>query len=203
MTHRVSRMNEFWHCFVPLFFAVDAIGVLPMYMSFTEGMERKSINRTLIESIVTAFIVSTGFLFAGKALFSYLGISIQDFMVAGGLLLFIFSVRYIFTETKGGDEGDKESIGVVPIGVPLIAGPAVLTTSIILVNQYSYIITLVSIFLNLVIAGVLFWFGSGIYRFLGKAGTKAVSKIASIMLAAIAIMMVRKGIIEIFGSIHN
>lgn len=193
-------MKEFWLCLVPLFFAVDAIGVLPMFVGITEGMERKQIRKTLVQSIVTALIVGIAFLFAGKALFAYLGIFVSDFKIAGGILLFLFSVRDLFSVSKGADDGDRETIGAVPIGVPLIAGPAVLTTSIILADQYGYIFTLVSLFINIIIAGVLFWFSSGIYRFLGKPGTKAVSKIASLILAAIATMMVRKGIIEILAT---
>ncbi len=183
--------------FVPLFFAVDAIGVLPMFVGLTEGIDKKTRMKVIIQSIITATLVGVAFLFGGHALFEYLGILVPDFMVAGGILLFIFSVRDLFTVTKGSQDADNETLGVVPIGVPLIAGPAVLTTSIILATQYGYILTLVSLLLNILIAGVLFWFSGGIYRFLGRSGTKAVSKIASIILAAIATMMIRKGILEI------
>ena len=115
---------------------------------------------------------------------------------------FVFSIRDIVSVSKV-HRSDKDSFGAVPIGVPLIAGPAVLTTSIILVNQFNYLIVLVSLCLNIVITGILFWFSSGIYKFLGRAGSKAISKIASLILAAIATMMVRKGVFEIiqqFGS---
>jgi multiple antibiotic resistance protein len=190
-------MKSFLLTFVPLFFAVDAIGILPMFVGLTEGMEHKVRKKVLIESIITASVVAVAFLFAGQALFSYLGILVPDFMVAGGILLFIFSVRDLFTVAKGAQDADQDSIGAVPIGVPLIAGPAVLTTSLILANQQGYFITLVSLLINLLITGVLFWFSSGIFRYLGKSGSKAMSKIASIILAAIATMMVRKGVLEI------
>jgi multiple antibiotic resistance protein len=189
-------MNNFWLCFVPLFFAVDAIGVLPMFINFTEGLERKTVRKVIIESIITAMIVAVTFLFAGRAIFAYLGIRISDFMVAGGVLLFVFSVRDIVSVNKV-HRSDKDSFGAVPIGVPLIAGPAVLTTSIILVGQYDYIFVLITLCLNIVITGVLFWFSNGIYRVLGRAGSKAISKIASLFLAAIATMMIRKGVFDI------
>ena len=85
-------------------------------------------------------------------------------------------------------------MGAVPIGVPLIAGPAVLTTAIILLNEYGITATVLAAIVNISIAGVVFWLSESITRVLGNAGAKTVSKIASLFLAAIAVMMVRKGI---------
>ena len=80
------------------------------------------------------------------------------------------------------------------MGVPLITGPAVLTTSILLINEHGFIMISAAILLNILIAGVVFFFSRGILRFLGKAGAKTISKVASLLLAAIGVMMVRKGI---------
>ena len=89
-------------------------------------------------------------------------------------------------------------LGVVPLGTPLIAGPAVLTTSLVSVDQYGLIPTVISVLLNIVLAGVLFSASSLFMHFLGQAGAKALSKIMSLPLAAIAVMLIRKGLQEIF-----
>lgn len=98
---------------------------------------------------------------------------------------------------------DAESLGTVPLGVPLITGPAVLTTSILLVNKYGITVTAGAIVINVLIAGVIFLFAEFINRLLGKAGANIVSKIANLLLAAIAVMMVRRGILLIVSTVHK
>ena len=187
-------MTNFWLCFVPLFVAVDAIGVLPMFMNLTEGFDHRKRRRIIIQSIITATIVTFIFLAIGKSLFKMLGITIADFMVAGGMLLFIISIIDLITGEKKQREIDQESLGSVRIGVPLIVGPAVLTTTLVLVGEYGVIATISAAMVNILIAGWVFLISGSIYRILGKSGTKTVSKLASLLLAAIAVMIVRKGI---------
>jgi multiple antibiotic resistance protein len=199
-------MNDFWLCFVPLFVAVDAIGVLPIFVSLTQDIDAKTIRRIIIQSVVTAMAVALVFLVAGTALLRMLGITVADFMVAGGVLLFIISISDILTGQKAQRRVDPDALGAVPIGVPLITGPAVLTTSILLMNQHGFNPTAASIVVNILIAGVIFHFTPSIYRFLGKAGTKTLSKVADLLLAAIAVMIIRRGIISIiatYGTDHG
>jgi multiple antibiotic resistance protein len=188
-------MTKFWLCFVPLFVAVDAVGVLPLFMSFTEGFKRQKVNKIILQSVLTAAMVAILFLAIGRAVFKLLGISIADFMIAGGVLLFAFSLRDLLSMDKRRRIGDIESLGSVPIGVPLIVGPAVLTTVLLLMNNYGIGVTILATVLNILIAGFIFLSSESIYRVLGKAGAKTVSKIASLLLAAIAVMMIRKGIL--------
>ncbi len=187
-------MKEFWLCFVPLFVAVDAIGVLPMFMNLTHGLSAKRARYIVIQSIITALIVALLFLAIGQGILKLLGITITDFMMAGGLLLFIISISDMLNIEKKQRIIDIESLGAVPIGVPLIVGPAVLTTIFLLVGQYGYFSTVMAIILNILIAGSVFYFAKSIHRFLGKAGSKTISKLASLLLAAIAVMIIRKGI---------
>lgn len=187
-------MRSFWLCFVPLFVAVDAIGILPMFMSFTENIDQSKIRKVVYQSVITAMAVALIFLVAGKAILDLLGITVADFMIAGGVLLFIISISDLLTNEKRTRRIDLESLGAVPIGVPLITGPAVLTTSILLLNEYGIILTASSIVVNVTIAGVVFYFSIHINKIIGNAGAKTLSKIANLLLAAIAVMIVRKGI---------
>ena len=187
-------MNEFWFCFFPIFMAVNAIGVLPMFMSFTEGLDRTKINRIIVQSVVTATIVAVIFLAVGKIILDLLGITVSDFMIAGGTLLFIISLNDLLSVENKRSQIDPDSLGAVPLGVPLIVGPAVLTTILILVSEYGPLATVAALIVNIIIAGLTFWLYAPIIRLLGKSGAKTVSKLADLLLAAISVMMVRKGV---------
>jgi len=187
-------VSRFWLCFVPLFVAVDAIGILPMFMGLTEGLERSQMRRVVRQSVVVAMAVALTFLAIGKGVLSLLGVTIADFMIAGGSLLFIIAVNDMLTFEKRQRIVDPDSLGAMPLGVPLIVGPAVLTTSLILVGEYGVYLTVICVIINVLIAGVVLYLAQPINRLLGGAGSKTVSKLASLLIAAIAVMFVRRGI---------
>jgi multiple antibiotic resistance protein len=192
-------MRDFVMVFVPLFMAVDAIGILPIFMGLTEGVLPADRKRMVKQSFVTALLVAVAFIFLGKSIFRLLGITISDFMVAGGILLFIIATLDLTTGTKFARR--VETLGAVPLGIPLIVGPAVLTTSLMLVDVHGLVATLAAVLLNLLLAvGILlsadFW-----YRILGQTGSQAVSKVASLILAAIAVMMIRRGLLQILAGL--
>jgi multiple antibiotic resistance protein len=190
-------MKEFWLCFVPLFVAVDAIGVLPLFVSITEEMDRGRRRSVVLQSVVTASIVAVAFLWFGPALLRFLGISVPDFMIAGGVLLFAISLSDLLTGTKKQRETDPDSLGAVPIGIPLITGPAVLTTCILLTSMHDRVITSAAVIVNIGLAGVVFLMAEPLTRMLGRTGMKTVSKLASLLLAAIGIMLIRRGIVGV------
>jgi len=183
--------------FVPLFIATDALGVLPMFIALTHRFEKKERRRILLDSVLTAYGLSLGFIFLGKALFSYLGITSGDFIVAGGIILFILAVNDLITPKKIRRMPVEKDVGIVPIGTPLIAGPAVLTTLLLLLDAHGIILVVISISLNIALAGIIFALSEWILRIIGESGSKVLSKVASLFLAAIAVMMIRKGIMKI------
>ena len=184
--------------FIPIFVAVDAIGVLPIFVSLTEGIEPRQKTKIIIQSMFTASFLAVGFIFLGKAVFKLLGITIGDFMVAGGAILFTLAVNDIINPVKQRRIPDKE-LGAVPLGTPLIVGPAVLTTSLAIISQYGLSATLISVMVNILLAGVIFSLSSALIRVLGNAGSKALSKIMSLLLATIAVMMIRKAVLIFLG----
>lgn len=187
-------MHPFWLCFVPLFVAVDALGALPLFAGFTEKLHRSKMRRLIWQSMATATVVALLFLALGRIVLQLLNITVADFMVGGGLLLFALSLSDLLAAEPQRTRLDVESLGSVPLGVPLIVGPAVLTTTLLLVNEHGLLPTVLATVLNIFLAGFLFWVSDAVIRVLGKAGIKTVSKLASLILAAIAVMMVRKGI---------
>ncbi len=188
-------MKNFLLCFIPIFVAMDAIGILPLYIGFTEHLSKRDKQKIVTQSIITAFLIGIVFLVLGKWIFMILGVLVADFKIAGGMVLLAISLRDILQYEKG-HKLPTETMGAVPIGTPLVTGPAVLTTIIILVDSYSMFLTVWSFVINLIIVWLSFSYAAKISNFLGKAGSKAFSKIASLLLAAIAVMMIRKGVID-------
>lgn len=190
--------KELIAAFIPIFVAVDAVGVLPIYVSLTHGLKKKEKQKVLARSLVTATCIAVGFVFLGKAVFKILGITVGDFMVAGGSVLFCIAVIDILAPGKKRRIPASE-LGAVPLGTPLIVGPAVLTTSLILMGEHGWYVTLASLIVNILIAGAIFYTADFFTKLLGESGSKAATKITSLLLAAIAIMMVRKGVTFILG----
>lgn len=196
-------VNEFWLCFVPLFVAVDAIGVLPLFISLTDGMAAERRQTVVMQSVITAIVVAVAFLWFGPALLRFLNISVPDFMIAGGILLFAISLSDLLTGTKKEIAADPASPGSVPIGIPLITGPAVLTTCILLTSMYGRGVTTAAVVVNIMLAGAVFLAAGPLTRVLGRTGMKTVSKLASLLLAAIGVMLIRKGIVEVLTSLSG
>ncbi|OHB82437.1 MAG: hypothetical protein A3J73_02730 [Planctomycetes bacterium RIFCSPHIGHO2_02_FULL_38_41] len=192
----IEHWQNFPLAFIPLFVAIDVIGILPIFMSLVEGVEKPQKARFINQSVITALSVSIGFLAVGKFVFSILGIEIYDFKIAGGLLLLVFAINDLLFSEKS-KKTITSTMGVVPLGIPLIVGPAVLTTIIVTVDTYGYIPTITSLAVNLFIVWIVFLKSNFIYRVMGEGGSKAFAKVASLLLAAIAVMMIRRGFMDI------
>lgn len=183
--------------FIPIFVAVDVLGLLPMYMFLTEGLKRHEKNRVIWLSVLTALIVSIGFVFIGKAIFLILGIRVSDFLVAGGILLFIIAINDILSSEKRKPKPSSKMVGVVPLGMPLMVGPAVLTTTLIVLDTHGIFPTLTGLVLNIILVGIIFKGSNFFISRIGINGIRAASKLTSIMLSAYGVMMIRRGIAEI------
>jgi multiple antibiotic resistance protein len=196
-------MENFWLCFVPLFVAVDALGILPVYMGLTQELRIAQKKKLIIQSFITASAVAVVFLAAGPWILRFVGITIPDFMVAGGVLLFAISLSDLLTGEKRQRMVDPETLGAVPIGVPLITGPAVLTTSMLLADSYGMVTTGIAVVLNVGLACLVFMLDQPISNFLGNSGAKILSKVASLFMASIAVMLVRRGVIGIVETLSK
>ena len=153
--------------FIPLFVAMDVFMLIPIFISMTKDMEQQKRRSVVRDSVITAIVVSIAFLALGEAIFRILGIKAEDFKIAGGLVLLVFAVLDLL---QRGEERRKPvmKMGVVPIGVPLIAGPAVLTTILVLVDHYGIIPTLISLMLNLFIVWISLLHADRIIKTIGR-----------------------------------
>jgi multiple antibiotic resistance protein len=186
--------------FIPLFVAVDAIGNIPIFFSLVEGSSKTQKNKIIFDAVITAMVIAVIFMFLGTWVFSLLGITIPDFQIAGGALLFVIAVRLLLPGAQKSvltSSHDKD-MGVFPLGTPLITGPAVLTTTLMMMNSFGAAVTLVSLILNMFFVWITLVKTDTIMKVFGPSGTRAFSKIMYILLAAIAVMMIRHGIIGAF-----
>ncbi|HBU08738.1 MAG: hypothetical protein A2471_04035 [Omnitrophica WOR_2 bacterium RIFOXYC2_FULL_45_15] len=182
--------------FIPIFVAVDALGNIPLFVSLTHSLNKKQKQRVIRESLLTATVIAVSFMFLGKAILRVLNISVADFQIAGGILLLVISTNLLLAG-KGRDsvlsKGSSEA-GVFPLGTPLVTGPAVLTMILMVVDNFGWMPSLISLLLNMLIVWFTFRYADLFTALIGEAGMRAFSKIIYIFLAAIAVMMMRKGI---------
>lgn len=188
--------------FIPLFVAINIVGVTPLFIGYIEGLDKRNIKKLVRDAIITAFIVAVVFLLTGKLVFNFLGITINDFKIAGGVILLVLAITDIMSAGERRRDPGK-SIGIVPLGIPLIMGPAGLTTIIILVDNFGYLATILSIILNFIIVWIILANANLFIKVIGEGGAKAFAKVASLFMAAIAVMMIRIGIIGIISSFNN
>lgn len=195
-------LKPFIITFVPLFLAVDIIGTVPIYLGLTETLSFGQKKKILADSILLAGAFAIIFAFLGKLVFTSLGITINDFKIAGGILLLILSV-YLLMPGKSREFltlSLYEDIGVFPLATPLITGPAVLATTMMLLDSCGLVPTLISLILNMAIAWVVLRYSDILNKIIGSSGIKALSKISYIFLAAIGIMILRQGITGVIYS---
>ncbi|HTZ10870.1 MAG TPA: MarC family protein [Candidatus Margulisiibacteriota bacterium] len=186
--------------FIPIFVAVDAIGNIPLFISLVEGMNKKQRHKAILDSVTTATLVALLFMFIGKAILRFIGITIPDFQIAGGMLLFIIAVRLLLPGSSKSalTNGHDREVGVFPMGTPLITGPAVLTTTLMMLDSFGTTVTFVSLLINMLFVWLTLARADMIIKIMGAGGTRAFSKIMYILLAAIAVMMMRKGVMGVF-----
>lgn len=196
----LKMLEPYILAFIPIFVAVDAIGTIPLFISLVEGTSKIQKRKAIAESITTATAVAILFMFIGKWVLRFIGISIADFQIAGGILLFVISVRLLLPGTQKAilSNGHDKDVGVFPLGTPLITGPAVLATTLMMLDSFGIMATFVSLVVNMIIVWITLAKADFIMRVMGVGGTRAFSKVMYILLAAIGVMMVRRGIIGIF-----
>lgn len=184
--------------FVPLFVAIDAMGNVPIVISITEEMTVAQRAKVVNIALFTAAAMGLAFLFAGKYILEFLDISVSHFAIAGGMILLALSVKDIVTGKMMEMPLKQELVAIVPIGTPLTVGPATLTTLLLLNQDYKLGIVLLAFALNMIATWFILVSGNRIAGFLGQGGLRAFSKVASLLLAAIAVRMMVKGLTDVF-----
>lgn len=187
--------------FVAIFVALDIVGTLPLYLSMTRSLSSVEKGRIVNRSMVVAFVTAVAFIFMGQALFRMLGITLGDFKIAGGIILLLVSLADLLGGPSASHSGTSGSTGIVPLAVPLITGPGVLTTLILQTGTVGYVVTLIALVANYLLGWILLRSSERINRVIGEDGMVVISKIAALLLAAIAVAMIRGGVTDVIPAL--
>jgi multiple antibiotic resistance protein len=194
--------QTFLRIFIPLLVSIDPFGLVPVFMSVTTSMPEHRRRHIAFQSAGVAFAVGIGFIFLGQVLFRLLQITVNDFRIAGGILLLVLAIIDLLMPGKPSvDEG--QTIGIVPLAMPLIAGPAMLTTSLMLSRTYGPSEAILGLAINLFLLLAILWAANRLTRVMNVHVMTAVSKLVMLLLAAIAVNFIRVGITQIVLDVAN
>jgi multiple antibiotic resistance protein len=185
--------------FIMLFVVMDPPGNIPVFMALTSDMSGGERKRELNHAVVVATILLLLFAFLGTIILYLLGITPDSFMIAGGILLLLISFDLLRGEHKYGSSGDYGAgVGAVPLGTPLLAGPGAITAVMVLMQEEGVFIVLFAIFTAIIAARFVLGQAERIYSLIGKEGSEVLSRVIGILVAAIAIEFIAKGIEGMF-----
>src|SRR5687768_984076 len=191
-------MQLFLETFIPLFVAIDPFGMVPVFLGVTAGMDEQRRRAVSIEAVGVAVVITLGFMLLGDPLFRLLHITIADFRIAGGIVLLVLAIVDLLTVGRPAVH-ESEMIGIVPLAMPLIAGPATLTTVLMLSTRAGKIETSLSVTINYALLLLALLASNWIARVVGVNTLRAISKLVMVLLAAIAVNFIRSGIEEVVG----
>ena len=196
--------NDIASAAVTLFFIMDPLGNVPVFNAILSGFDSKRRSFIVARELIIALLILFGFLFAGDAILSFLGLSQSSLNIAGGILLFIISLRMIFPKTTSRDEFDSaEDPFIVPLAVPMIAGPSTIAILLLLSSGQPDRIAEWSVALFAAWLGttVLLVASPFLMRVLGKRGARALERLMGMILVILATQMLLNGIRDFVSSL--
>jgi multiple antibiotic resistance protein len=188
-----EQLQNFVMTFVPLFIVIDAFGNLPFLITAGQDMDKRQRRKMVHYAVLTATVVGLIFLFFGQFILNVMNIKVPEFAIAGGIILLILSIRYMVTGHMI-TVVKEEMVAVVPIGTPLTVGPATITTLLLLAGRFPLYMVLISFAINMLVTWIIFLLSQKIAGFMGPGGLTAISRVFSLLLAAIAVSMVIGGL---------
>jgi len=202
-------MSEvFLNSFAVLFVAIDAVGIGPLFLSLTYGASTKQRYQIALRSSLIAFTVLLIFAYGGQFFFNWIGVSLNSLKVAGGIILLIIAIEMLLDKrrirreenaSKALSEKTIDEIIVFPLSTPLIAGPAALTSIVLLINANSFSSeNLLMVYLSLasvmIVTLIHMLFSTFIAKFVGKNILNVFSRVIALILASLAIQFVIDGL---------
>jgi multiple antibiotic resistance protein len=157
-------------------------------------MTKEKEHRTYNVAVLVGFVLLLIFAFTGQEIFSLFGISISSFEIAGGILLLIIAIRILVNGNSYEKAGSPESIGAVPIAMPLLVGPGAITTTILNLQTFGTIVTVLAVIVVLSIAWVILRFIDRVYGLLGKTGAMIIARVMALLISAIAVQYIVDGV---------
>jgi multiple antibiotic resistance protein len=192
----VSGLRFFWEVFVTLLVITDPAGTVPLFIALTRGREPRERHRLAWQAALVAFGVIVAFALFGRSVLDYLGVQLPALEVAGGLLLLLVSLQLLTGQSADQTELERSraNVAFVPLGTPLLAGPGAIVATMLYVQRTSGAADVLAFGLAIVAVTVVLWlamrFSGGIHRVLRDSGVELLTRIAGLLLAAIAVQLV-------------
>ena len=196
----------FLQSFVLYFVVIDPLGNTPIFMSITEHQNPKEKKKSAIEGVLIAAIILIFFSIVGNFLLSYLNISLGAFKIAGGIILFIIAVEMLFNKRQERKEKNIENISdnvaIFPLAIPLLSGPAAITSVIVIVTELGdnltyQLIGVTSLISVMIITLTLFLIVSQSQKFINKKVINVFSRVIAIILAGLSVQYIIDGIVSL------
>jgi multiple antibiotic resistance protein len=188
----------FGEVFVTLLVIMDPPGSVPIFLSLTGGHTRRARNRSADLAVATAFTVIVGFALFGQQVLQYLHVTVPALQVAGGLLLLLVALELLMGWANEPALKDDVNVAMVPLGTPLLAGPGAIVATIVFVKSVHHERQALALATAIVAVHVVLWltlrFSTSILRVLGRSGVSLVTRIAGLLLSAIAVQLAADGI---------
>jgi multiple antibiotic resistance protein len=200
-------IEVFFQSFVLYFVVIDPLAAAPLFLIVTQGLKIKNKLKTAFEATLIATLILIFFAILGNFILSYLQISLSAFTIAGGIILFLISLEMLFDKRSQRKEDEiKESSAVTsifPLAIPLLAGPAAITSVIVSVadmggNLMSQAAGLLALILVMILTFISFYVVSKSSRIINKKVTSVISRVIGIILAGLSVQFILDGIQKIF-----
>jgi len=190
----MAFVDQFIYAFVTLFVILDPFASIPAFLALTRNVSDEERRRIAHRAVFLAAILAYVFLFTGHSILTMLGVSLSSFKVAGGIVLGLMGLETILgISIHGKKKQDHDSIAVL-IATPLLTGPGVITTTILLSQQVGMTVTAVAAFVALALAFIILHFAPILKKVLGEKVINVFSKIMGMMLLALAVEFIRTGL---------
>tara|TARA_B110000240_G_scaffold41988_1_gene46972 strand:- start:150 stop:761 length:612 start_codon:yes stop_codon:yes gene_type:complete len=202
-------LEVFIQAFVLYFVVIDPIGNTPLFMSITQNQSGKDKIRTAVEGIIIATVVLILFSIIGQFILSYLNISLESFRIAGGIILFLIALEMLFNKRQERKEKildlNKDKISIFPLAIPILAGPAAITSVIVIATKYQsdfklHLISILGLIGVMIITLSLFILLAKSDKFINRNITNIISRVIAIILAALSIQYIVDGLLILFNS---
>jgi multiple antibiotic resistance protein len=186
----------FFQAFVTLFVIIDPPGIVPLFLGLTRGRSPRAVRRLAVQAAVVAFGVIVGFALFGRAILNYTQVQLPALEGAGGLLLLLVSLQLLTGKTEEPTSSDraKANVAFVPLGTPLLAGPGAIVATMLYVQRVHSPLNVVALALAIAAVAVAAWlsmrFAGVIHRLLTDNGVELLTRIAGLLLSAIAVQLV-------------
>ena len=190
----VDFITELAKATIALFIIVDPFGNIPIFMGLTENVPENQRKKLYNTATLVGVILLLVFAFTGQEILTIFGLSIESFEVAGGILLLIIAIRILIAGSMHEKAESPESLGAVPIAIPLLVGPGAITTTIFNLQAYNTVTAILAVLIVLSLTWVILRFINKIYRVLGKTGSLVIARVMALLIAAIAVQYILTGV---------